>query len=150
MYDDDLKNVVFGLLRMGQSGHALRWDRHSGIMFLYDLLLGFRSLRVYLFFLMGLRLGNGLVGLARLGAVIIFASLNLFLIIKFYNYSLFKMFIKFTIINNPHMLKQLFMLTILVYLSSSRLFQTTMKFSTFGKNKGWIYLDKMSFAPGTV
>ena len=102
MYDDDLKNVVFGRSRKGQSGHALRWDHHCGIMSLYDLLLGFRSLRVCLFFLMGLRLGNGLVGLARLGAVIIFASLILFLIIKFYNYSLFKMFIKFTIINNHH------------------------------------------------
>lgn len=25
-----------------------------------------------------------------------------------------------------------------------------MKFSNFGKNNGWIYLDKMTFAPGTV
>lgn len=48
------------------------------------------------------------------------------------------------------MLKQLFMFMIFIYLSSSRLFQTTMKFSNFGRNKGWIYLDKMSFAPGTV
>jgi hypothetical protein len=25
-----------------------------------------------------------------------------------------------------------------------------MKFTNFGRHEGWIYLDKMSFAPGTV
>lgn len=41
-------------------------------------------------------------------------------------------------------------ITILICLSVSRVFETSMKFSNLGKNDGWIYLDKMSFAPGTV
>ena len=32
----------------------------------------------------------------------------------------------------------------------SRMFETSMKFSHIAKNNGWIYLNKMSFAPGTV
>ncbi len=32
----------------------------------------------------------------------------------------------------------------------TRIFQTSMKMSNIGINKGWIYLDKMAFAPGTV
>lgn len=86
MYDDDLKNVVFDLLRKGQLSHALRLGHHYVIRCLYDLLLGFRWLLVYLFYLMGLMLGNDLVGLVRLGEVIIFALLNLSLIVKFYNF----------------------------------------------------------------
>jgi hypothetical protein len=34
--------------------------------------------------------------------------------------------------------------------SSARIFQTSMKMSNIGINNGWIYLDKMTFAPGTV
>ncbi len=41
-------------------------------------------------------------------------------------------------------------ITILICLCANRVFETSMKFSNFGKNDGWIYLDKMSFAPGTV
>ncbi len=32
----------------------------------------------------------------------------------------------------------------------SRIFQSTYKASALGKNKSWIYLDKMSFQPGTA
>ena len=34
--------------------------------------------------------------------------------------------------------------------STARIFQTSMKMSNIGINRGWIYLDKMTFAPGTV
>ncbi len=34
--------------------------------------------------------------------------------------------------------------------SAARIFQTSMKMSNMGINRGWIYLDKMTFAPGTV
>jgi hypothetical protein len=32
----------------------------------------------------------------------------------------------------------------------ARLFETELKFSYFGANQGWLYLDKMTFAPGKV
>jgi hypothetical protein len=31
-----------------------------------------------------------------------------------------------------------------------RMFETSMKFNHIGKNNGWVYLNKMSFAPGTI
>jgi len=50
---------------------------------------------------------------------------------------------------HSYMIK-IFLLIFFVWLCSSRLFQTSMKFSNLGINRGWLYLDKMSFAPGTV
>jgi hypothetical protein len=35
-------------------------------------------------------------------------------------------------------------------LSSGRIFETQFKFSLFGRNKGWVYLDKMTIAPGAA
>jgi hypothetical protein len=35
-------------------------------------------------------------------------------------------------------------------LSSGRIFETQFKFSLLGRNKGWVYLDKMTFAPGAA
>lgn len=41
-------------------------------------------------------------------------------------------------------------IAILVSVCACRVFETSMKFTNFGRHEGWIYLDKMSFAPGTV
>jgi hypothetical protein len=38
----------------------------------------------------------------------------------------------------------------MVSLSSARILETQFKFTLFGRNKGWIYLDKMTFAPGAA
>lgn len=38
----------------------------------------------------------------------------------------------------------------LASLSTGRIFETQFKFSLFGRNKGWVYLDKMTFAPGAA
>lgn len=35
-------------------------------------------------------------------------------------------------------------------LAAARIFETEFKFTLFGINKGWIYLDKMTFAPGSA
>lgn len=48
------------------------------------------------------------------------------------------------------MSKIFLVLSSLLVLALSRYFETSLKFSLFGKNKGWIYVDKMTFAPGTV
>lgn len=45
---------------------------------------------------------------------------------------------------------QTIIITALLWVSMNRTFETQMKFSNFGKSDGWIFLDKMSFAPGTV
>lgn len=39
---------------------------------------------------------------------------------------------------------------ILLQLAYSRYFETSLKFTLFGRNKGWVYIDKMTFAPGTA
>jgi hypothetical protein len=39
-------------------------------------------------------------------------------------------------------------LALLIMIASPRIFETEFKFSLLGRNKGWIYLDKMTFAPG--
>jgi hypothetical protein len=39
---------------------------------------------------------------------------------------------------------------LLIQFVSSRYFVTTLKFNLFGINKGWVYIDKMTFAPGTA
>ena len=36
---------------------------------------------------------------------------------------------------------------LLFSLSDSRIFQSTFQFSLIGRNNGWMYLDKMTFAP---
>lgn len=38
----------------------------------------------------------------------------------------------------------------LAALSSSRIIETQFQFTLFGVNKGWIYLDKMTVAPGSA
>lgn len=38
----------------------------------------------------------------------------------------------------------------LLSIVSSRYYETTIKFTLFGQNKGWVYIDKMTFAPGTA
>jgi hypothetical protein len=38
----------------------------------------------------------------------------------------------------------------MICLSKQRHFETSMKFTSFARDKGWIFLDKMSFAPGVV
>ncbi len=38
----------------------------------------------------------------------------------------------------------------IIVLTISRYFETSLKFTQFDKDKGWIYIDKMTFAPGTV
>lgn len=42
------------------------------------------------------------------------------------------------------------LLGMLMVLGSARYFQTSFKFSLLGKNKGWVYIDKMTFAPGSA
>ena len=79
MYDDDLMNVVFDQSKKGLLGRASRLDHHFGIVCLFDLLLGFMLLLVYLFCPMGLMLGNDLVALIKLVEVIIFAYLIYYL-----------------------------------------------------------------------
>ncbi len=39
---------------------------------------------------------------------------------------------------------------LLLWQCTTRVFQTSMKLSNLGINRSWLYLDKMSFAPGTV
>lgn len=39
---------------------------------------------------------------------------------------------------------------LLLALASARFFETSIKFSLFGHNEGWVYVDKMTFAPGTA
>lgn len=46
------------------------------------------------------------------------------------------------------MLQTLLLLTTLLIASESRYFETALKFTLFARNKGWVYLDKMTFAPG--
>lgn len=46
------------------------------------------------------------------------------------------------------MVKLIIFLASLLAMVSSRYFETSFKFSLFGRNKGWIYVDKMTFAPG--
>jgi len=41
-------------------------------------------------------------------------------------------------------------ITALLWHSLNRVFETSMKFSNIGKHDGWVYLDKMTFAPGIV
>jgi hypothetical protein len=38
---------------------------------------------------------------------------------------------------------------LLVAGADSRYFETSVKFTLLGRNKGWVYVDKMTFAPGT-
>jgi len=44
----------------------------------------------------------------------------------------------------------IFILFAMSTLSSGRIFETQFKFSLLGRNKGWVYLDKMTFAPGAA
>lgn len=39
---------------------------------------------------------------------------------------------------------------LLMALVAARYFETSLKFSLFGRNEGWVYVDKMTFAPGTA
>ena len=48
------------------------------------------------------------------------------------------------------MFKLFLILSSILIFVSSRYFETTLKFSLFGRNKGWVYVDKMTFAPGTA
>ena len=49
------------------------------------------------------------------------------------------------------MIKKIFLIvSLLLILTKSRYFETSFKFSLFGRNKGWMYVDKMTFAPGTA
>lgn len=48
------------------------------------------------------------------------------------------------------MLKLFLILTIIINLTQSRYFETSFKFSLLGRNRGWMYIDKMTFAPGTA
>jgi hypothetical protein len=41
-------------------------------------------------------------------------------------------------------------IAMMVSLSTARIFETQFKFTLFGINKGWIYLDKMTIAPGNA
>lgn len=41
-------------------------------------------------------------------------------------------------------------LVTLVVLSQGRIFETQFKFTLLGRNNGWVYLDKMTFAPGAA
>lgn len=45
---------------------------------------------------------------------------------------------------------KILLLFYLIWQCWSRIFQTSMKLSNLGINKGWVYLDKMTFAPGIV
>jgi hypothetical protein len=38
----------------------------------------------------------------------------------------------------------------IIVIAAARYFETSFKFTQFGRNKGWIYLDKMTFAPGNA
>lgn len=40
------------------------------------------------------------------------------------------------------------LLLVLISLSHSRIFETSFKFTLLGRNKGWIFIDKMTIAPG--
>lgn len=42
------------------------------------------------------------------------------------------------------------LLATLLHLADSRYYQTSIKFTLFGQNKGWVYIDKMTFSPGTA
>jgi hypothetical protein len=39
-------------------------------------------------------------------------------------------------------------LALLITIVHPRILETEFKFSLLGRNKGWIYIDKMTFAPG--
>lgn len=39
---------------------------------------------------------------------------------------------------------------VLISLTQSRIFETSFKFDLLGKNKGWIFIDKMTIAPGSA
>jgi hypothetical protein len=41
-------------------------------------------------------------------------------------------------------------LLLILVASQARHFETTIKFTLFGRNKGWIFIDKMTFAPGAA
>lgn len=46
------------------------------------------------------------------------------------------------------MVRFILSIIILVTFVCSRHFETSFKFSLLGRNKGWVYVDKMTFAPG--
>ena len=48
------------------------------------------------------------------------------------------------------MLHNILLLCALFLLAAGRHFETSVKFTLLGRNKGWVYLDKMTFAPGTA
>lgn len=49
-----------------------------------------------------------------------------------------------------HMFKIFLLLVALLLQAQARYFETALKFTLFARNKGWVYLDKMTFAPGTA
>jgi hypothetical protein len=51
---------------------------------------------------------------------------------------------------NPSLIIIILAILQFIEIGECRIFETSMKFSNFGRNKGWIYLDKMTFAPGKV
>ena len=48
------------------------------------------------------------------------------------------------------MFKIFLLLVTLTAIAETRYFETALKFTLFARNKGWVYLDKMTFAPGTA
>lgn len=48
------------------------------------------------------------------------------------------------------MIKGIILLCALLTVISPRHFETSLKFTLFARNKGWVYVDKMTFAPGTA
>jgi hypothetical protein len=48
------------------------------------------------------------------------------------------------------MIKILIILSSILVLTFTRYFETSFKFTLFGRNKGWVYIDKMTFAPGNA
>lgn len=48
------------------------------------------------------------------------------------------------------MVKLFLIFSSILALTVSRYFETSFKFSLLGRNKGWVFVDKMTFAPGNA